>query len=600
MIGTLQGPWLLGAAILLLALAIRQQSRIPRPSFEVVAVLTVLAVLAIAARYTLGIWAPLHVNGQGPLWIRGTIDPSALAGYGPGYFELFGWAAFFDTAVDRAVFTANVVFSVLSPVLLYATARLLGVSRGGALAAALILAADPVTIRTAASEGYFASLIALVLAVQLALALGVWAHAQGDRLARNLALAAAGLIAACVARIHPMSYLPLALSPLVVMGSARLASWRARIGLTALAAAIIAAVVLATSFGTISTALRSSSMTEQAFAGLPAKHGLPVMALLLVTLLMQRWLTAPWLALIGVCSMMALLATQNAFQQSPLWQLCYQRLFLPGILLGITPFVPRSPIWSLAVAGVGAWLLFDAARPHLVAQTTEQLEYRFLQGHLPRLPARCTLAAVSQAQMRIWEIPSYLVPEGSGQRAVMTVEDLGAAPGDCLLYIRSSLCTSSEARSICDTIERAAPLARVATAVFPPLPSYHGLPYDRPEVEVVIFRVTEHRAGVNDGAAITPQFAQRLYDRVKLLHESDGCAVTRVDTSRFRVTIGVRPPTGAEHAIEVATAAGSPLTAADDDGWRVVASDGARRDCGMMITALERTLRDIGARGRVE
>src|SRR5262245_57957955 len=45
--------------------------------------LVVVTIGAAALRLMLGIWGPLHVNGQGPLWIRGALDPSALAGYGP-------------------------------------------------------------------------------------------------------------------------------------------------------------------------------------------------------------------------------------------------------------------------------------------------------------------------------------------------------------------------------------------------------------------------------------------------------------------------------------------------------------------------------------
>ena len=53
--------------------------------------------------------------------------------------------------------------------------------------------------------------------------------------------------------------------------------------------------------------------------------------------------------------------------------------------------------------------------------------------------------------------------------------------------------------------------------------------------------------GVDDGAPITPQFAQVLYDRVAPLREPDGCQLTRFDTSRFRITIGLHAASGAEH-----------------------------------------------------
>jgi hypothetical protein len=51
---------------------------------------------------------------------------------------------------------------------------------------------------------------------------------------------------------------------------------------------------------------------------------------------------------------------------------------------------------------------------------------------------------------------------------------------------------------------------------------------------------------VSDGAAITPEFAQKLYARVGPLHEPDGCRLTRFDTSQYRITIGLVAAAGAE------------------------------------------------------
>lgn len=598
MIGTLQGPWLLGAGLFLLILAIRRSSH-AAPSWPVVALVAVLAVFAAATRFALGIWGPLHVNGQGPLWIRGALEPSALSGYGPGYSELFGWATWFGTRADRAIFTANVVLSGLSPVLLFAVARLLGVAWGGALGAALVLAADPVAVRTAASEGYFTALIALVLAVQLALAVGI-RDDSGDKLARTLAFIAAGLIAASVARIHPMSYLPLAFCPLVALQRGQPDAWAPRLRLAGLATLAIGGIVLTTSGGTILHALRASPMTSQAAAGVARSEVLVVLGVTLLVIVLQRWLRSAGLPILGLCSLAAVVATHNAFQQSPLWHLCYQRVFCAGMLLGVAALVPRGApgiVLGVSSAAATTFLLLDAARPYVDTATTEQMEYRFLQESLAQVPPGCTLAAINQSGMRIWEIPSYLLPESSGQRAVLQPSDLGAAPTDCLLYVRSSLCGSVEARPTCEAIERDALLTRGASRAFPALPSYVGLPYDRDPVEVAIFRVTAHAIGVNDGAAITPAFAERLYDRLKGLRAADGCAVGRLDTSRFRITIGLQAPGGGERTVEAATGGDS---ANEAGGWNLVVNDEGRRDCGATVAALQGILRDLGQPGRDE
>jgi hypothetical protein len=238
--------------------------------------------------------------------------------------------------------------------------------------------------------------------------------------------------------------------------------------------------------------------------------------------------------------------------------------------------------------------------PHFPERTTEQHEYRWLQQTLPGMSPHCTLAAVSHAGIRVWEIPSYLLPDGDGQRTVTRPADLASAPGDCLLYVRSSLCSSVEARPLCEGVESDARLERVASQTFPAVPSYTGLPYDRSAVEVVLFRVTGLKRGVADGIAITPGFAQRLYDRLTPLRESDGCRVVRLDTSRFRMTIGLQTPAGAELTVEVATAPQAGEASAESGGWTLVVSDEARRDCGAMVATLEGVLRDVGNPQRVD
>ena len=588
MLNTLDGPWLICAALLVLVVVVQ---RGPRPQGRDLVLIATLTAGAAAARLIWGQWGPLHVNGQGPLWIRGALEPSVLSVYGPGYFELFTRVAPLGPAPDLAVFAVNALLSALSPALLYATARLTGVERGGALAAAAVLAADVVSIRTAASEGYFSSLVVLVLAVQVSLALGLQAQLRRDRVAACLALGAAGLLASAAARIHAAGYLPLALSPLVVLSSAEPEGRGTRFTRVIVAAAVIGAAVLLTSGQTIMVAL-STPMASHAVGGLARQDWELVLILLAVVLSMRAWAKPPLLPLLGICSLVAMLATQNSFQQHPLWKLSYQRLFWPGMLLGAAPLVPRrmqSTGWALASAAAVTALVLVVAPQSVGGPTTEQLEYRFLQETLRAMPPDCTVAGVNRVGKRIWEIPSYLVPGASAQRTVVHPSDLDAAPGNCLLYVRSSLCASLEARALCDAVEREARLERVTGRVFPSAPSYDGLPYDRPEVETVVFRVTGQRVGVSDGAAITPAFAQSLYDRLTTVRGADGCRLIRLDTTRFRITVELETSTGTRHAVEVATA---PNAAG---GWALAASADVQRDCGAMLAALQHALGDIGA-----
>lgn len=604
MIGTLHGPWLVVVAVAWLVMAVVRGPRLPRRELWVIAGL-VLA--SSTARLISGLWGPLHVNGQGPLWIRGTIDPDALAGYGPGYFEIFGWINDLALTPDLVLFTANCLLSALGPALLYATARVLGVGRGGALAISLVLAADAVTLRAAASEGYFASIIALVLGVQLSLGIGLAARVRRDLIATGLALGAAGLLAAAAARIHPMAYLPLALSPLVVLGAAQAGSTREHLGRSLAAAAVIGAIVVATSGQIIVATLRASSMAKHTLRLLGPGELAVVVLMVICVWLLRRRLPTPWLPLLAIASLAALLATQDSFGQHPFWQLCYQRIFLPGMLLGAAPLLLgrlQRVAWAAASGVLAALVLAIPAAPYLTTRTTEQLEYEFLQRALGELPEDCMLASVGRAGPRVWEAPSHLLPtRGSpgtaARRNLESAEDLSVplASGECLLYVRSSLCSSAEGRHVCESIERESTLEELARRVLPAAPSYIELPYDRAEIEVVLFRVlgrqgASHRQPViGDGAAITPALAQALFERVTALRTDDGCIVTRVDTSRFRITMTVSTALSEEHAIELATA---PSSAGRAAGWAIAPAPALDRECATTVAAIVDVLEDLG------
>jgi hypothetical protein len=102
---------------------------------------------------------------------------------------------------------------------------------------------------------------------------------------------------------------------------------------------------------------------------------------------------------------------------------------------------------------------------------------------------------------------------------------------------------------------------------------------------------------VSDGAAITPAFAQALYARLAPLRESDGCRLVRFDTSRFRITIALQAPAGAEYAFEIATAPALGHADRTAGGWALAVPAGIERDCGATLGAIERVLVDtVGPR----
>ena len=95
---------------------------------------------------------------------------------------------------------------------------------------------------------------------------------------------------------------------------------------------------------------------------------------------------------------------------------------------------------------------------------------------------------------------------------------------------------------------------------------------------------------VNDGAPITPEFAQSLFNRVGQLHEPDGCRLTRFDTSRYRISIGLGAASGAQHFFDLATAPGLiPVDRAAGD-WAIAVPPELARDCPATVAAIERIL----------
>lgn len=100
---------------------------------------------------------------------------------------------------------------------------------------------------------------------------------------------------------------------------------------------------------------------------------------------------------------------------------------------------------------------------------------------------------------------------------------------------------------------------------------------------------------VNDGAPISPEFAETLYARVAPLRETDGCRLERFDTSRYRITIVLQTSAGAEHFFDLATVQGLvPATRTAGD-WAISLPAPLARDCPTTVAAIERILGETSA-----
>jgi hypothetical protein len=100
---------------------------------------------------------------------------------------------------------------------------------------------------------------------------------------------------------------------------------------------------------------------------------------------------------------------------------------------------------------------------------------------------------------------------------------------------------------------------------------------------------------VSDGAPISPELAQALYARVGPLREADGCLLKRLDTSRFRITIVLGTPAGAEHFLDLATAQGLIPAARTAGDWTIAVPAPLARDCPATVARIERILAETSA-----
>lgn len=498
------GPWLLLAGLAALVLGWGR----PRATrTEVVEGLAVTG-FALATRLALGIFGPLHVNGQGPLWVRAAAsEPGLLSSYGPGYAEAFGIVASLGRgSPDLAVFVANAILSALVPLLLLRLGRRFGLGGAPLYLAAAVVAADPCAVRTGATEGYFTPITVLALTSALAFT-KIWDRVERGRLLGAVSLGfGAALLAVAAARIHPAAWLPVALTPLapLALPAPTVAERHRR---RALALAAVAAVGLAawmTSGDLISSLALGSVAGGPAAAAFRATLAAPprLDLAILGSAAVVTFVATPNrpLAVLGLFAASLLVLTGRAYDQSDLWRACYERLFWPWPLLAVASALPRRPSWrgALWVGVPAAATVAGVLALHwgsVTSRTTEQLEYALLRRTFVDLPEGCRLAHLRRAGLRVVEIPDYASRATAFE--VASAEDLAAssAPGACVYFVRSSLCAGAEAAGACAEIEASRRMEAILRETLPARPSHRDLPYARRPVEIAVLRASAPTGG---------------------------------------------------------------------------------------------------------
>jgi hypothetical protein len=531
----------LSAACFVLALKRAAQRR----SKLVSSALSLLALMAATVVFRRFAVAPafFHQNGQGPAWIDFyTSGPDNE--YGPGFFDLFGvWAQRWPGGAYDGVFTAQSLLAATSAPLAWIIARCLGSRPRMAWIVAALVAVNPLFARMAGSESYFAACTSLLFGATAVLA------ATTRRLAIRspifwLGATAAGLFVAQAARIHAYSWIPAAASPLVILAGAGRLSRRVRAAATA--ASIIAVVValaalpamLSVLKGTLGArwtpraesvlSLRNLPLWLIAVAGMAAlgfaiyKRPWGMRVLTLAALVASAWAAGAFAVLLlpiaalsfvtrpgrgfvqtWALAVLVVLARVTKLQLAlvPVWiDGGYVTLYLPAVLAVVTALAARASVgrartWlTLATLLAGCVATLATWRP-MTTLATDVLEEMRVASWPSLLPAGATVGYLGWAGDRVQTLPRNFPGE---ERIQLDVLDGRGGPVDLetsgdAYYFRSSLCTSPEGRTVCDTIERRYELEPVDEAVLPARPSMFNLGYDRPVVTVTLYRVAGRR-----------------------------------------------------------------------------------------------------------
>lgn len=407
-------------------------------------------------RAIFGPWGPLHANGQGDLWVRGAGDPGLLSHYGPGYPELFGWAARGDGA-DLAVFAANSALSAAIP----AVTALLLWRRGLPDAArwvALWLTFEPIAVRIGATESYLVagSLAALLAAARPTGPAGdVWV----------------AVLAGFAARLHPTAWPLMALAPAFSPPGTRL-----RTTVAALLGAVLCSGVV------VAEVLRSVLDGRLASPASPPQL-VPAVAALLLTVLLG-WRARAWLGT-GAAAL-AWAALRGGYGQSPLWQAAFDAAWFPWMGIGAGVLVARGP-WPRWTGGALALALLARGATVWRMTTTDEAEHDWSRAVVGALPADCAVAWVARAD----EVTTTFLPVYA-PRAAIAVDARGAfdptsLPDGCVAYLHASACSTAAGLQRCAKVERALGLDAAEgrdPASLPAVPSHQDVVYATPTVDV--------------------------------------------------------------------------------------------------------------------
>ncbi len=497
-------PWrLLAALALSAALAFGAARASPRRALRAAASATLVAFVAGAVHRALAPAALFHQNGQGALWVRYALgEPSP---YGNGYFEVFSRVVSSSSTPEAAVFQAQSVAVAVGVACLWLALRASGVRPALSIAGAVAVCAEPALARMARSESYAGTCFALVTA---ALAVAVCGARAGRVRSWPFAasMAAAGLLVAQAARIHPVCWVPAALIPVAVFARVGGRGRRLRLGL---ATAALIGLVVAASTGPAMLDVLTGSLGQQwlpALFALQSTRSKLVVALaaagIAALLVGWRW---PSIGRAGCALVIVALGVSTTVEgPAPVW--VYHSvglLFAPALavaaLSSLRPWANSRHADALcaAVISVGALAAWTTHRRAWAVVPTDALEAARVVRWRSTLADRASITYLERAGHEVFILPLYARGAGASVRvrAWVPSEAASSAPtmraGD--YYYRSSVCSAVGAQHWCDALEGAYVLRAVDVSSLPAIPSVRNARYEGAAVRVGLYRVEGSR-----------------------------------------------------------------------------------------------------------
>jgi len=492
-------PWRLVAGVVLAAVALASRRRLP---LRTAALLLALGAATFVLAHELVGASFFHQNGHGPNWIGYALgEPCA---YGPGFEELFGWAARHRPEhPESLVFGCNGVLAATCPIAAWVVARRVGAPTLLAWAIAGTLAIDPLLLRIAFTESYYVQYTALLL-LGTAVALSApTLRSWSPRLL--LASAAAGLILSEAARVHPVGWIAVAVVPLAHL--ARPGAARRRLQQAAIATATLGVVIAAAAGPAIFEVLGGATGAHYVPELRRGSHqelnqGLAILLAVGIAVAVTRAWRGRWplrAALVLVVFVAATAGTSLLNVDVDWVRAAHARMFLAtaiaAFVVVVSPVLRRGRYRRAAPALVVALGLANAAahRRWVTELPTDALELRLALSWREDMASGSRLVALETAGVTAVDLPFYS-PHRDWRAPVVGLDARDAPPalgsfGDGVYYYRSSLCSTPLGHGWCDALEQTATLEPVDVHELPARPSTHACVYDSPTVRVGLYRV---------------------------------------------------------------------------------------------------------------